>query len=262
MKPFLENQIHRLRVLECSANPFPEHLHAQAELLYLFEGRVLLSVGGQPQHMAPGDLCVCFPGVIHGYLESEGARALMLIFPPDISAEFPVLLERTQPVRPLLPAALLPPDVSLCMEQLRLESHGNFDVRVLHGYLQVILGRILPLLTLTSRDPGSSDIVYDILKYLSRHFTEPLTLQSLSSALGVSHSCLSHTFSERIGIHFRTYLNTLRADRACLLLRSTSRSISDIAYACGFESLRTFNRVFSQLHGQTPSDYRSLHFPE
>ena len=262
MRPFLENHINRLQITESAAKPFPEHLHTQMELLYLFEGQAVLTVGRQPQPMTPGDLCVCFPGVIHGYQSSEQARALMLIFPPDMCSEFSALLERARPSDPLLRRSQLPPDIALCMEQLLLESRGGFNSRVLQGYLQVVLARILPLLPLVSRESGSGDTVYEILEYLSRHFTEPLTLEQLSRDLGVSHSCLSHTFSERIGIHFRTYLNTLRADRACLLLRSTGRSIGDIAYDCGFDTVRTFNRVFTHLYGQTPSAYRSRFFPQ
>lgn len=262
MQPFLENRISRLQVSLSAAAPFPEHLHSQIELLYLFEGSATLSVGGKAQPMQPGDLCVCFPGVVHGYLHAENARALMLIFSPDISVDFPALLERTHPADPLLRRQQLPEDIPLCMEQLLRESCGGFDERVLRGYLQVVLARVLPLLTLNSREPGDSDLVYEILKYLSKHYTEPVTLAVLAKALGVSHSCLSHTFSERIGISFRTYLNTLRADRACLLLRSTRRSVADIAYDCGFETLRTFNRVFVQLYSQTPTAYRSRFFPD
>ena len=163
MQPFLENRISRLQVSLSAAAPFPEHLHSQIELLYLFEGSATLSVGGKAQPMQPGDLCVCFPGVVHGYLHAENARALMLIFSPDISVDFPALLERTHPADPLLRRQQLPEDIPLCMEQLLRESCGGFDERVLRGYLQVVLARVLPLLTLNSREPGNTALVYEIL---------------------------------------------------------------------------------------------------
>ena len=257
MRPFLEKQPKPLRVSETQARPFPEHLHSQMELLYLMEGYTVLSVNGQNQHMHAGDLCVCFPGVVHGYKGGENANALMMIFDPNLTDDFTALMERMRPSEPLLRRGQLPSDIPFCMEQILKESKAMENPQVLRGYLQVVVARILTLLPLVPAEPGSSNVAYEILDYLSGHYTEPLTLDSLSTALGVSHSCLSHTFSKRIGVNFRTYLNTLRADRAGLLLRSTDQAIGWIALECGFDSIRTFNRVFLQIYGLTPSDYRS-----
>ena len=117
----------------------------------------------------------------------------------------------------------------------------------------------MPLLPLESRTPESPDVMYGILKYLSMHYREPLRLSDLAHALGVSNSHLSHSFSERLGVNFRTYLNTLRLNRACELLRRAEWSVTDAAYESGFESYRTFNRAFAQKYGCTPSEYRRQH---
>ena len=55
---------------------------------------------------------------------------------------------------------------------------------------------------------------------------------------------------------FRAYLNALRIDRARRYLRMTSRPIEEIAAACGFANLRTFDRVFVERCGCTPRDFR------
>ena len=256
MRPFLQDNDGRLTVQPTEAGLYPEHLHSDVELLYLFEGETTLTVDGQPQHMRAGDLCICFPSVVHGYAGGRNARALMLIFPPEFSPDFPALLTHSYPQNPLLRGEQLPPDVAICMQQLLLEREHGFDPAVLRGYIQVVLARTLPLLTLARRAPEISDIVYDILKYLSQHYREPVTLSDLSRALGVSKSYLSHSFSQRIGVNFRTYVNTLRADHACLLLRNSDEAVMNIAYECGFESQRTFNRVFMEQYGVSPSEYR------
>lgn len=256
MKPFLEKRTTPLSVRECPASPFPEHIHSQIELLYLIDGSTTMLVNGQEQHMLPGDLCVCFPGVVHGYKGGKNTRAIMMIFDPNLIDDFTAFMKRVQPTDPLLKSSALPEDIQICMEQLLKEIQSGKNQQIIRGYLQVVIARILPLLSLKPMEPGSNDIVYGILEYLSKHYMEPLTLETLSKALGVSNSCLSHTFSKRLGVNFRTYLNTLRVDRSCSLLRSTDQTIGQIALECGFESIRTFNRTFVQQYGFTPSEYR------
>ena len=73
---------------------------------------------------------------------------------------------------------------------------------------------------------------------------EPITLETVAHALGVSRIHLSHIFSQQLRINFRQYINALRIDRACFLLRNPSYSISEIAYLCGYGNPRTFHRAF------------------
>lgn len=255
MRPYFEQQTKRLRLQASGGFSFPEHLHTHAELFYLFEGQAFMLVGGQMHTLCAGDLCIAFPGVVHGYQEGENARGLMVIFSPDVAPDFAPMLSHFHPNAPLLRREELPEDVMFCMRHMLMHS----DEQVQKGYLQVVLAHAMPLLDLTGRTTQVSDIVYRMLKYLSTHFTEPVTVDSLSRELGVSRSYISHTFSQRLGTNFRTYVNTLRADQACSLLRSADLSVTEIAYECGFETQRTFNRVFSELYQMTPSEYRKTH---
>lgn len=256
MRPYYEEIPDRLRVIPTDGYAFPEHLHPQVELFYLFEGRASMLVDGRTLPMEAGDLCVCFPGVIHGYLEPEQVRALMVIFGPEFAPDFSASFARYCPENPLVRARELPADLELCMRQIWTEGGVRSDDRALKGYLQVVLARAIPRLSLTERKPEVSDIAYRILKYLSAHFTEPMTLEDLSQALNVSPSHLSHTFAQRFGTHFRSYINALRIDHACTLLDSTDKSVTYIAYECGFESHRTFDRAFFNRMGVSPSQYR------
>ena len=102
----------------------------------------------------------------------------------------------------------------------------------------------------------------EAFRALMRQLDLPLTLTELARALSVSPSHLSHTFSQRLHTSFRAYVNALRADHACTLLRSTDFSVTRIAYECGFETQRTFNRAFLEQCGETPSEYRRRARPE
>lgn len=257
MRPYYESNPEKIRIMPHNrANPFPEHIHSQAEMLYVFSGCARMFIDGCIYELHPGDIGISFPGVVHGYVDGEDVDSVMLIFAPELSGDFSGTLTRTCPASPVLRAGTMPEDVDICMGAICRECADGGDVRVLRGYIQVVLARIIPRLELLSQSPGTPDIAYRILQYLALHFTDPMSLADLSRALGVSESHLSHTFSRRFRTSFRTYINTLRLDRACTLLTGTDASITQILYDCGFESPRTFNRIFVERYGVTPSDYR------
>ena len=95
-----------------------------------------------------------------------------------------------------------------------------------------------------------------VLSYLEEHLDEPITLETIASLAGYSPSYTSRFFRQLTGNGFTEYLNMLRVSKAAELLHSTDQRILDIAYACGFGNVRTFNRVFVRYTGITPSVFR------
>jgi AraC-like DNA-binding protein len=84
-----------------------------------------------------------------------------------------------------------------------------------------------------------------------------LSLQSLSSRLGIPNHQLSKLLNENMGMNFRGYINRYRLEEAKRLLAEKSgMSILDIAYAVGFNSKSAFNSSFAKELGLSPSDYR------
>ena len=112
----------------------------------------------------------------------------------------------------------------------------------------------LPLHQNLSSD--SLDLTYQIVHYISNHFRDPLSLDSLSRSLGVSKYYLSHVFSEKMGMSFPEYLQSIRLNCAVSLIAGGEQSITEIAADSGFESQRTFYRAFRARFGITPLQYR------
>ena len=81
-----------------------------------------------------------------------------------------------------------------------------------------------------------------------------LDLAANTSNLSVSHFC--RLFKKAAGMTFRDYLAFYRINRAEALLSST-RSITEIANICGFESMSSFIRAFKQYKNITPSAFRN-----
>lgn len=257
MQPYYEHHPASARFFSSECGVFPAHLHSHAELLYVFRGEVTMVIDGCEYTVAAGNMALCFPGVVHSFARSKNAQGVIIVFLPDVSMEFSSVFSHQLPVCPVLQHPAIAPDAVTCMRAILDECRHGGDERVQRAYLQVVLARTIPQLTLIDQPVESPNIAYRILQYLSQHFTEPISLSDLSRELGVSESHLSHTFSQRFQTSFRAYINTLRLDRACTLLSTTDDSITRILYECGFESPRTFNRVFTKQYGITPSEYRS-----
>lgn len=103
---------------------------------------------------------------------------------------------------------------------------------------------------------GYSRIVAETVSCVYRRYAETLTLSGLAEQCHVSPSHLSHRFHEETGVTLFAYINQVRVDRACLLLRRSDQSILEIAYAVGFTSLSFFNRTFRGRTGLSPTQYR------
>ena len=77
MRPYFEDLSCRLRLSPSFPASFPEHLHTQLELVCLFSGRARMLVDGRVCPLEAGDVCLCFPGAVHGYAGAEAAEGLM-----------------------------------------------------------------------------------------------------------------------------------------------------------------------------------------
>ena len=100
-----------------------------------------------------------------------------------------------------------------------------------------------------------TDDLRRVLSYIGTHIDEKITLDTLSSSLYINRYSISRLFSERMGCGLNEYVNTLRADRARSLLRDTSMPLSEVCRRSGFESERTFYRVFREQYGASPRQY-------
>ena len=104
---------------------------------------------------------------------------------------------------------------------------------------------------------GSNDPIYQTVSYISANFKKKFSLEEMAKDLGVSKYVLSRLFSKTFHRNFNQYLNDVRLNYACQRLENTSDSITNICLDSGFESQRTFNRVFKERYKISPSDYRS-----
>ena len=91
-------------------------------------------------------------------------------------------------------------------------------------------------------------------------YFEPLTVDDLARAAGLSRAHFSRQFRRAFGASPHAYLLTRRLERAAALLRVTDRSVADICFSVGLESVGSFTTSFTRAFGMPPTAYRAA-FP-
>jgi AraC-like DNA-binding protein len=93
-----------------------------------------------------------------------------------------------------------------------------------------------------------------------RYF-EPLTVDDLAGAAGLSRAHFSREFRRAFGESPHTYLLTRRLERAASLLCSTDQTVAEICLRVGLRSLGSFTTSFKRAYGVPPAAYRAAHPP-
>lgn len=107
--------------------------------------------------------------------------------------------------------------------------------------------------------PTGNDQVLQIKRYIELHYSEALNLKRISGVYYMEPSYFSRYFKKNIGINFKDYLTGVRLNHSEVELKRPDTAIAQVALACGFSSLSSFNRAFKQKFKITPSQFREKH---
>ena len=287
MRPNYESIPNDLEIYYRPSKHFNPHIHDLIEFVYVLSGTLEIGVDEELFHMEKGDLAVIFPGKIHHaqcFGDPDLCANLHLLASLSLTGVFAQKLSDTQPVNPVIRAAELDPDVTYALRRLyrdygrdrkgvrlpqtvkgpdvsqnAVESLPQEMERIIkQAFVMTILARCFPKLKLAERpDESQADLVHQIVAYTAAHFREPMTLTSMAEHLYVSPYTISRIFSSVFSTNFNGYLNDMRLDCACGMLHYSDRSVTETCIDAGFESQRTFNRVFREKMHMSPREYRA-----
>lgn len=98
-----------------------------------------------------------------------------------------------------------------------------------------------------------------LLDYIENHYAQPLSLKEMAKHFHFNPSYLSSYFTTHNKESFVDYLNRVRTNKACELLREDTAAISEISSLVGYSDHSYFCKVFKKATGYSPSQYRKLH---
>lgn len=234
---------------------FATHLHDEIEIIYVYRGSGTAFCDGRRYSLGTGDVFVVFPEQIHSYVDCQDGEYVLLVINPSRLLYLEHFIRHQVPASALCPGT---PALAALFSDALKEFQAESASYIVDGYLTAFLGKIFQSMQFRQKNEYG-DTQTRILQYCAQHYQEAITAQELCRIFHVSQSYLSHTFTNRLHISFPNYINSLRLNRAVVLLREREMNMTQIAERAGFPTIRTFNRVFCKQFGCTPSEYRSTH---
>ena len=134
----------------------------------------------------------------------------------------------------------------------------NRYCRMVSG-LYAIFSHLLDITPIPRSDDysdGSDFFALKAVNYIEQNYNRPLLVDEIAETLGISRKALYAIFRNVLKISPNRFVILYRMEKACMRLRLSSQSISEIAYSVGYANQFYFAREFRRLIGMTPSAYR------
>lgn len=249
-----EPSVYYQRVTGVNASRSSVHYHDWLEIYLLESGECHYFIGERIYSLLPGDIVLIPPGELHktNYLSALHSRTLIgcpvECIPPPLRAR---LCEREHILRGVREDG----DLSQIMARIAREckKEGDYADTALSlcvGYLLTLLVRRLPSDSVVGSRPSYTE---SAIRYIRDNYGEPITLSEVARFCAVSDAHLSRRFKQDTGVNFAEYLKVYRLNQAEKMLRRNPHlSISEVAYACGFNDSNYFSGVFKRAYGVSP----------
>lgn len=252
---------------------FDLHWHNALEVIIPAENYYEVTVNQNTFHVNPEEILIIPPRELHSiHAPEQGARFLYLFdisFLSMISGYSSVLSILTRPLYITMetcPALYREIFESFdTMKNLYFENHEYSDLLIYSHLLKLFALLVqnqiqqlnLPEDTNSGRKREYAKKFLQIIEYIDAHFSDDLNLEAIANLSGFSKFHFSRLFKQYTGFTFCDYLNYRRIKQAEEFLTNQEYSITEVALMSGFTSISTFNRLFKQTKGCSPSGYRS-----
>ena len=225
------------------------HFHGNYELIYAIDGNTEINVNGDLHKLAPGDFLLISPYLVHSLEVSGASRVWIGVFSEDYVAEF----AKNHKGMRFAPFRCAEPIENYLRKYLIFQ--GTPEKYIAISCLNAVLSECE-----RNADKEISDadarFVESVIEYISSKMNENVTMAEIADALGYEYHYFSLLFNRYFSIKFKNFLNLFKFQYACGLLADSSKSISEVCFESGFETVRSFNRVFRYFSGMTPTEYR------
>ncbi|MBB3206752.1 AraC-like DNA-binding protein [Rhodopirellula rubra] len=250
----------------------PHHFHPEVEITHIIASSGERLVGDQFDTYTPGDLAMFGPLLPHRYknwkckkshsrvvqfridalggdffnlAECRSIRQLIQDASRGLQFSDPVRKEGSRVMTRLFKAPVGPQRLSRLIELLDvLSSDTQREQMASHDFM-------------TSEHVEQDKRLERILSYIDAHWQDTIRLAEIAKVACLHPQSLSRYFRKRLGRTFQEYVIELRLSRAARELLESKRTVSDIAFSCGFNNLANFNRLFLARYEISPRDYRS-----
>lgn len=253
---------------------FPLHFHEDYELCLTLNVRGKRILGNLVEDFTEKDLVITTPNVLHCYKRDDAflnvrCEVVVIQFPKELPSWGIFDTDQLRNIRNLLcqpaPGLKFSEETAEAVRErlLRLPRTEGFEaVQLFFGILHELACADRTQVELIGVQSSDSTLPHSrrinkIVQFVEKNYHHKISLEDVGELVGMSASSVSRFFKQRTRHNFWDYLNGFRIDRAAQMMIETEYTISEISYACGFNNISNFNRVFRERIGTTPSDYRN-----
>lgn len=257
----------------------PYHRHRDfCELVIVLDGSAQHIVSDCLYHIKKGDVFVLGDGIYHGYKEVDKLRICNIMFRPEnlLSADYDIkkysgfhsLFMLTPSISNTIVfknRMTLSSDsylklknmISLAIDEYENNRPGRYTI--ISSYFMQIVVELSRAYTLYSEENGSiQDGIAKAAAFMETNYSRDIKSEELFSISHYSERHFNRLFQSIYRISPQKYLINIRIRQACILLRETGLSITEIAIRCGFSSSNYFARLFKKYMNMSPNEYRSV----
>jgi len=259
-----------------SEHDFPMHTHAFTELVIVFEGHAVHTTSYGDYPIRAGDVFVITGNEAHGYRDTHQLQLVNVKFDaerflpttPDVR-ELPgfhalFTLEPRYRRRRDFNARLRLTTADLIRVKAVTDAILREELERPPGFRSMIRAHFTALVVLLARlyaDYRNASVrplmrIGAALSYMETHFADDISIAELARVAQLSPRQFTRGFTHATGQTPMQYLISLRIFKACELLRTTSRSITDVAFGTGFNDSCYFSTQFKRVVGVSPRVYR------
>lgn len=258
--------------------PTPWHFHPEYELVLITESTGRRYIGDHICKFKPGNLALIGPNLPHTFrndahyyqaTEDLRAKSIVIHFSEDTFGPNFMMLPEAKPIKDLLERSRFGLDITDKTNALISEKlHNIVNLSGLQRWfclleMLVVLSESKDLSPICqSSFIGKNDkestrlcLVFDWILY---NYEKALKVTEAAAICNMSESAFSRFFSQRTRKTFSAYVNELRLNKTCILLKENDLSVTEICYKCGFNNISNFNRQFLKQYQVNPIKYRKM----
>lgn len=247
---------------------FKWHYHPEFELTYIVKGNGYRIVGNSYELFNDGDLVLLGSNLPHtwsGKADGEvNSDAIVIQFSSEFISPFLELNESIL-IKKMLESSLrginFEPDEQLVTKIIEItETNGVDRILKLISILDILSKKQIKLIapnTFHNVVSKKSEVrINKVCLFIQNNFQNKIYLKEVADLIYLTESNFCKFFKKATGKTYSDYVNEIRINEASRLLIQSDKTISQISFECGFETLSYFNRVFLNKKGITPSFYR------
>ena len=228
------------------------HWHSDCELIYVYNGKIDIMHDKNTYSLSSGDSFFIESEKIHNMnAKDENTIIMIIVFDYNIIKD---IMTDYELVSPLLANNYNIPSLYNKLLNELINKHFLYKT-ITENTIQKLKIDIMrnEKIQPKGKEKKININLMKLLNDVDKKYYD-YTLSKAAKLMSMNPSYFSRFFHNNIGISFSKYLNCVKVENAINLLHSTNNNVTEIAIACGFQTIRNFNRIFKEYTGYCPTN--------